>query len=145
MGRSLRAAGCDETRKSFVIGGESVLSGSRRGKIRLARLMNDVVEVGDPSAYPQLDEGESSVLSAAAAAGCAVIIDERKSRQLLATDANLRTSIPASIGIVGLLVLAKQNGRVSLVRPVLDELSSQGFRMNPGLYQAALEAAGEAE
>jgi predicted nucleic acid-binding protein len=104
-----------------------------------------IVQEGDPAAYPQLDEGESSVLSAAAATGAAVIIDERKARALMASDPDLRRQIRASIGVVGLVVLAKRNGLISLVRPLLDEQSVQGFRMSSGLYQAALEAAGEAQ
>jgi uncharacterized protein len=104
-----------------------------------------IVDEGDESAYPQLDEGESSVLSAAAASRGIAIIDERKARHLLTTDTDLRQSIRASIGIVGLLVLAKRRGLISAVKPPLDELSSQGFHMSARLLREALDAAGETE
>jgi len=65
-----------------------------------------VVEEGDASAYPQLDAGESTVLSAAATAGAVVLVDERKARALIDADPRLRAAIPHATGLIGLLLLA---------------------------------------
>lgn len=55
--------------------------------LRLARTAGilAVVEEGDPRAFLRLDSGESTVLSAAAGTGSAVIVDERKGFLLEAT------------------------------------------------------------
>lgn len=102
-----------------------------------------VVDEGDPTAFPQLDPGESTVLSAAAAVGAAVVIDERKARTLVNTDPSLRSSIREATGIIGLIVLAQRRGYLPAVRPLLDELIRQRFWISPAFYQDVLRAAGE--
>ena len=102
-----------------------------------------VVDEGDPNAYPELDDGEASLLSAAAAVGGSVLIDERKARKAIVAHPELHGSIPHVAGIVGLILLAKQRKRIAAVRPLLDDLISQGFWMSVGLYQAVLEQAEE--
>lgn len=102
-----------------------------------------VVEEGDPAAYPQLDAGESTVLSAAATVGALVLIDERKARTLIEADPHLRTSIARAIGVVGLVLLAKRRGQVAEVRPILDHLMRESFRLAPGFYEETLRQAGE--
>ncbi len=92
------------------------------------------VEEGDPEAYPQLDPGESTVLTAAAAAEAAVLVDERRARALLRTDPVLRQRIAGSTGLLGLILVAKRRGRIPAARPLLDELLRQNFRMSPNLY-----------
>jgi predicted nucleic acid-binding protein len=50
----------------------------------------------------------------------------------------------AIIGLVGLLVAAKQKGLLASVRGVMDRLETEaGFRLNERVRQAALRAAGE--
>lgn len=102
-----------------------------------------IVAEGDAAAFPQLDPGESTVLSAAAAVHAAVLLDERKARGLFQGDAHLQQSIRASMGIVGLVLLAKRRAYIAAVRPVLDALTAQSFRISPTLYEDALRAAGE--
>jgi predicted nucleic acid-binding protein len=102
-----------------------------------------VVPEGDPAAYPQLDAGESTVLSAAAASAGATIIDERKARALIHTDPQLRQLIRQTTGLVGLIILAKRRGRIAAVRPLLDTLIQQSFRISSALYQDALGLVGE--
>lgn len=86
-----------------------------------------VIEAGDPLAFPQLDPGESSVLSAAAAARAAVLIDERKARALIDTGPGLRSAIQGATGIVGVILLARRRGHIAAVRPILDALIGQRF------------------
>lgn len=102
-----------------------------------------VVEEGDPHAFPQLDPGESTVLSAAGTARAAVLIDERRARALINGSPLLHGVIVQVTGIVGLILLAKDRGYVRAVRPLLDELIGQGFRISPTLYREALRRAGE--
>ncbi|MSQ14780.1 MAG: DUF3368 domain-containing protein [Dehalococcoidia bacterium] len=45
--------------------------------------------------------------------------------------------------MIGLILLAKQRGRISAVKPLLDDLNAQNFRISPGLYQAVLNQAQE--
>lgn len=111
---------------------------SARGEGLLA-----VVEEGDRAAYPQLDAGESAVLSAAAAVGALVLVDERKARTLIEADPYLRKSIARAIGVVGLILLAKRRGQIAEVRPVLDHLMRESFRLAPGFYEETLRRAGE--
>jgi predicted nucleic acid-binding protein len=102
-----------------------------------------VVAEGDPEAYPQLDPGESTVLTAAAAARAAVILDERKARALLELDLQLNRAIRHVTGIIGLILLAKRRGRIPTVRPLLDELRRQSFWIGQRFYDDILRQAGE--
>ena len=49
----------------------------------------------------------------------------------------------AVTGLVGLLVLGKNNGVLKLVRPEVDALMNRGFRISMKLYRDALALAGE--
>ncbi len=102
-----------------------------------------VVEEGDPAAYPELDAGEATVVSAAAATRAAVLLDERKARALVASEPVLREAIPQASGIVGLILLAKRRGRIPAVRPLIQELVRQSFWMSPRLYHEILRLADE--
>ncbi|MBI4491763.1 MAG: DUF3368 domain-containing protein [Chloroflexi bacterium] len=102
-----------------------------------------VVDEDDPGAFPELDPGESTVLSAAAAVRAARLIDERRARTLANTDSALRGAIRQATGTVGLILLAKRRGRIPAVRPLLDALIGQRFRISPALYRDVLRQAGE--
>ncbi|MHB0874977.1 MAG: DUF3368 domain-containing protein [Anaerolineae bacterium] len=113
--------------------------------IRLARetgLLALVAE-GDPAAFPRLDAGGSTVLSAAAACHGAVLIDERKARALIKAETALRGAIRAVTGVVGLVLLAKRRGYIAAARPVLDSLASQGSWLSAEFLSHALRQAGE--
>lgn len=103
-----------------------------------------VVEEGDPGDYPTLDTGEASVLSAARAAGAAVLVDDRKARRVLETASELRSTVPY-ITTVAVLLLAKRRGMIEQVRPLLDALRRESFRMSPKVYEGVLRAASEWE
>jgi predicted nucleic acid-binding protein len=102
-----------------------------------------VVAEGDPAAFPQLDAGESTVLSAASAVGGIVLIDERKARTLIEADPRLKQAIRAVTGTLGLILLAKRRGRVPAVEPLLDQLIGEGFWIGPAFRQEVLRQAGE--
>jgi uncharacterized protein len=127
--------------------GEVTADAAKPGIPELLRAREDgllsVVEEGDAGAFPQLDAGESTVLTAAAAARAAVLVDERKARALIEQDAGLRQAITHVGGIVGLILLAKRTGLVPEVRPLLDDLVRHSFRISPILYDRVLLEAGE--
>jgi len=102
-----------------------------------------VVEEGDADAFPELDAGESTVLSAAAAVGPAVLIDERRARAFIDRHPELQRAIAQVTGIVGLTLLAKNRGQLTAVKPLLDDLTRESFRISPALYAAVLRLAGE--
>ena len=47
------------------------------------------------------------------------------------------------IGTVGLLLLAKQQGKIPTIRPLLDALRSQQFRLSQKVYELVLKQASE--
>jgi predicted nucleic acid-binding protein len=102
-----------------------------------------VVAEGDPRAFLELDQGESTVLSAAAAARAAVLLDERKARALVKSNSGLRESIRQVTGIVGLLLLAKRAGVVDAIQPILDALMLEHFWLSEEFYDAILREAAE--
>lgn len=67
-----------------------------------------------------------------------LLMDERRGR-LVATSYGLQVT-----GLLGVLVQAKQNNLIKIVKPVLDQLIEQAdFRVSSQLYSAILEIANE--
>jgi uncharacterized protein len=86
-----------------------------------------------------LDPGESEAISLALELGAErVILDERTARRL-AQDLGLPI-----IGVLGILLASKQKGLIPLVRPILDALVRNRFRITPELYEWLLNETGEA-
>jgi hypothetical protein len=86
----------------------------------------------------QLDIGEAEtiILAQEMDAGL-VLVDERKARvvaQRLGFDI---------IGTAGLLLLLKEQGKITEVRPLLDRLRSLDFRLSDRVYDQVLSRAGE--
>lgn len=138
----------NHVRVMAVVWDEVARDAAKPGVAALHRAYDDgllvVVAEGDPAAYPELDPGEVTVLSTAAVARAAVLIDERKGRVLIRTDAHLQAAIPRVTRIIGLLLLAKQRGRITAIRPLLDELIGQSFWISPAFYDEILRQADEA-
>lgn len=65
------------------------------------------------------------------------MLDERKGRR------SARALGLTVIGTAGLLILAKQEGRVLQVKPLLDQLERQGMYLGSHLRGEILEAANE--
>ena len=84
-----------------------------------------------------VDPGEAEAITLAFEKGVRIILDDRKARE-----AAQRLGIPVT-GTVGLLLKAKQEGILSAVRPVLDELDANQFRIGAALRAEALKLAGE--
>ncbi len=85
-----------------------------------------------------LGAGESAVLHwARRNPEFEAIIDDRAARSCATA-----LKIPVR-GTLGLVLLAKQEGHISLARPVLDELVQAGLRLSPGIIDTALKLVGE--
>ena len=86
-----------------------------------------------------LDAGEANAIALALELQADdLLIDERLGRQ---EALRLELSI---IGILGILLVAKQRSLIPQVQPVMDTLISQaGFRVSPQLYQRVLALAEE--
>jgi hypothetical protein len=88
----------------------------------------------------RLGVGEQAVVAyAQARPDYAVGLDDLQARRL-AESLGLKV-----IGTLGVLLRAKRSGLIRSVRPLLDDLIDQGFRLDPALYQDVLELAEESE
>ena len=85
-----------------------------------------------------LDPGEAEALVLAEELDASwILLDEPKAR-LAAKLLGLKF-----VGTVGLLLLAKRLGKISSVKPLLDELRAKKFHLNERVYQAVLKEAGK--
>lgn len=86
-----------------------------------------------------IDSGEaSSIALALELKADYLLIDEHKGREE-AEKLGLKIT-----GIIGVLLRAKNEGHITLVKPILIQLQQQAnFRIHPKLYSKALEIAGE--
>lgn len=86
-----------------------------------------------------VDPGEAEAIALAFAVQADILLlDERRARNLA-----ISMGFPV-VGVVGVLLRAKQKGFLPLLRPVLDRMKmASGFRGSTKLYEEALHAAGE--
>jgi len=87
----------------------------------------------------ELDEGEAEAIALAVVNNAdLLLLDERIGRKMAS-----RLGIQF-IGVLGIIIHAKQNGHFDKVKPLLDELILKaGFWMTPSLYNYVLTKAGE--
>ncbi len=86
-----------------------------------------------------LDEGESEAIALAISLHAdLLLIDESKGRQI-AKEKALKP-----LGLIGVLLKAKKENHLSLIKPELDKLMNEhGFWIDEELYSVVLKAAGE--
>lgn len=89
--------------------------------------LSAIVDIGEASAIALAQEIENHFL----------ITDDLEARKL---SAKLGLAV---IGTIGILIRAKQNGLVDLIKPFLDQMKQTNFRFSEELYNAALNKAGE--
>lgn len=84
-----------------------------------------------------VDAGEAEAIALASEKNCLLISDDKQAR---AAAKRLGVSV---IGTVGILIRAKQNGIITEIRPILDALDENQFRINHELCDEALKIAEE--
>ncbi len=84
-----------------------------------------------------VDAGESEAIALAYETRTRIILDDRRARE-----AAQRLGVPVT-GTVGLALKAKQWGVIQAIRPLLDALDSNQFRIGKALRSEALRLAGE--
>lgn len=84
-----------------------------------------------------VDSGEAEAIALASVKGCLLISDDKQARA-----AAKRLGV-AVIGTVGVLVRAKQNGVVTAIKPILDDLELNNFFISRALREEALKLVGE--
>lgn len=88
--------------------------------------------------YTGLDQGEAEVLALAVEHKARlVIIDERKGRRCAR-----RLGLPLT-GTLGVLLLAKEDGLITAVAPLVKQLLDEGLYFSPELVSRTLTLAGE--
>jgi uncharacterized protein len=86
-----------------------------------------------------LDRGESETLALAIELKAEIVLLDEQEGRHAATRLGLRP-----LGVLGVLLEAKQHGEIEEIRPLLDALRSRaGFFLSERLYRQALEQAGE--
>jgi predicted nucleic acid-binding protein len=102
--------------------------------------VRDVGPVDPVVAAWDLGLGESHVLAwAAGNPGYEAIIDDLAARKCAHA---LRVPVR---GVIGVLLLAKREGRIGRLAPVLDEVQAAGLLVGPEVLEAALRLASESE
>jgi len=109
-----------------------------------AQVPPDWVKQRLPAAIPPrvaaagLDDGEAQAIALAVEMHAALLlIDERAGRAVAQ-----QMAVPIA-GTAAVLARAKVRGAIPSVRPVLDALLAEGFRMSHAVYERALRLAGE--
>ena len=88
--------------------------------------------------YGKLHYGELEVIVGAKELGLTVaIIDERAARK------TAREFLIQTVDILGILLLSKERGLISAIKPDLDKLRASGYRIADSLYAKVLHDAGE--
>lgn len=102
-----------------------------------------VVEIKNQVLYHELrqtlDQGESEAIVLALEINSDfLIIDEAKGRKIA------RSYGIKIIGLLGILVLAKEEGLINKIKPYLEDLKNNiGFRVSENLFEEILNQAGE--
>ena len=101
------------------------------------------VDLTDPrtaAVHTELDEGEAEALALANEHDAhLVLLDEKRGRQK-AKKIGLMTK-----GTVGVLLEAKEEGLIDVIKPFLIQLQANGMHLSELLIKDALQAAGEAD
>lgn len=118
-GKSKKKYGRKELQKSVEEGNIKLL------QIKNKQLVNTL--------YGKLHEGELEVIIGAKELGLLnVLLDERAARSLS------KTLLLRPIGTVGILLLAKEKGKIENVKPFLDQLIANGIYLSKSLYNQVL-------
>lgn len=97
-------------------------------------------EIGVCILQERLDRGESEAIVLAMELEADLVLLDDKRGRAIARARGLKV-----VGTLGVLLYAKEVGRVESVGPLMDRLILAGFRVSPQLYAAVLTQASETE
>ena len=93
---------------------------------------------GAVAAYETVvDAGEAAAIALAVELRCEIILDDLQARRLAAREG------VSCVGLLGVLLRAKQARRIKAVGPLIDALRAQNFHVSAPLVAEALRLAGE--
>jgi predicted nucleic acid-binding protein len=105
--------------------------------VYLIRKAQDEILINDLKQH--LDEGEAEAIALAKELNADLLLIDEKLGKQYAEAENISCK-----GVVGILIEAKQQGLLSVIRPLLDDLiKNLKFRLSDKIYEAALKKAGE--
>ena len=84
-----------------------------------------------------VDEGEAEAIALAKELDCEVVLDDLRARKL-ATKQQVRC-----VGLLGVILRAKQAGKLGAVRPLIEALQREKFFFSDALVAEAMRLAGE--
>lgn len=99
-----------------------------------------VVDTPTPSADLGLDPGETAAILLAEALHADLLLTDERVGRAVAQERRL-----AVRGTLGVLVQARESSVLPALKPVLDALVAEGFRIAPALVRQALEYVGEVD
>ncbi len=107
------------------------------GQFSVYRVQN---ETAVKQLYGKLHFGELEVIVGAKELNIPLaVIDERAARKMAST------FLIDTIGILGILTLAKQRGLIPHIKPEIDKLRMSGYRIGEAIYRQILNQNGEDE
>jgi predicted nucleic acid-binding protein len=119
-------------------------SGVEAARLDLA-LASFVRVVPTPTLSPEVDgltQGlgpcEQQAIALAHATGSLLLVDDRAGRS-----AARRLGVNVT-GIVGVLIRAKQEGHIPMIRPILEIIRNHGYWLSDAVVETAVKLAGEA-
>ena len=124
----------DEVLPGRGLPGESAIRGAlRSGHIRLSRR-----KLTEP-VFPELDDGEASILRAALAHGksALIVVDDLAARKIAG-----QRGIPYT-GTAGVIIEAKRARLIRSARLVFERLAQTDFRLSPNIVEEILTELGE--
>lgn len=84
-----------------------------------------------------VDEGEAEAIALAKELGCEVILDDLQARKLAAKQ-NVNC-----VGLLGVMLRAKDSGKLTAIRPLVEALKRENFFFSEALIAEALRLAHE--
>lgn len=123
-----------------VVFDEVTVAGAGRigsAEVAAATWLRVEIEAPDPRLSATLDAGEASAIPLAERLHATLLVDDASARAV-AQDRGIRI-----VGTLGVLLLAKRAGRVSLVAPILERMAALGMYVSADLRRRVLQAAGE--
>lgn len=119
------------------IDAQRILMFAERYKNECFFIHSDLNDTNHKAFKEVLDEGESQALALATKLNCGILIDERLGRAIAS-----RYSIPV-VGVLGVLLKAKEHGKITQVKPLIDSLQQHHYRLSDGVIRIVLQRAGE--